>query len=296
MVGLFRQRPGFDSVKFVNSLVAVYSGSKIEAGSQSFDYLLMEKYKQNEPAIRKSLQYLKTKNIDALVKKRLRPFYEPGFKLDTIALNYVYLFIDEGTGGVPGYVFNSALQTALLPADVIDIITAHEAYHTITSGIFNARYSRAFNGAELTDHEQQLLWYLEIVAEEGMADLVDKPILASRKTGLSDEYNRLRENEYSRAQQKISLLDSLLAAGANNKFSAFNVSSVLENGGHIPGRYMALQIRKANFNDYLKHTGNPFQFFYHYQDAVKGSRDNPQFSEKAMAALKQLEEKIKGLK
>lgn len=294
IVSFFRQRPGFDSTKFVRKLIGVYSENKVNADAVQIDeeYLLMQKYKKNQIAIKKTIKSLKNKDIGALVKKRLSSYYENTVRLDTMNISYVFLFLDEGTGGIPGYVFNSALHTAYLPDDIVEIISAHEAYHTITNKIFTNKFGHVLEDPAINERDKNLLWYLEIVAEEGIADLIDKPVLASRSTPLSSEYQNLQRNEKSRAENKIKLLDTLLSAEDRNSEYFMNVNRLLDNGGHIPGRYMANQIKTTNLKKYIKHTGNPFQFFFHYNDAVKDKPHLPKFSEKSIATLKGLEQRL----
>lgn len=297
IVSLFKQRPGFDSVKFLNNLKAVYSNKPVSASQQDDDYLLMKKYFQNETGIRKGLELVKQTNIGETVKKRLRPFYPKSVNLDTIQLHFVYMFLDEGNGGVPGYVLNSALQTSYLEGKHIDIISAHEAYHTITNSIFMDRFKLLF-GATRSDtiaNNQNLLWYMQIVSEEGIADLIDKKIISSSKSPLAEEVNKLRENETIRAEKRIQQLDSLLA-DTSGTLNFLSLNDILENGGHIPGRFMAERIMKANLLEkFIQHTGNPFQFFYLYNEAVKGQLSVPRFSEKSISNLRTLEYKIQHL-
>ena len=292
-VAFFNQRPGFDSLKFVNDLISVNSNRNgLGTAVPDEDCLLMEKYRQNEEAIKRSVSYLKTVDIGRMVRKRLRPVLPVNFHLDRITIQYQYLFLEEGTGGIPGKVFNSALQTAYLPDDIIDVIAAHEAYHTIANTIFIEKFGHVSQSPSLSEYEKNLLWYLEIVAEEGIADLIDKPVLAASRTPLQVEYHQLSQNENHRATQKIHLLDSLLIVRTGKNEQAFEANILLENGGHIPGRYMAQYIKNNNFKDYLNYTGNPFQFFFHYNDAVRNKTGLPILSERAIAYLKEVEQRF----
>ena len=287
----FKQRPGFDSLNFVKNLIAVYSVNAKDNAllKKDDDYYLMLKYKENEKIIKESVKAIKKSNIPDRVKTRLRPFYDKSLNVDSFSIKYIYLFLNEGNGGFPGYVFNSSLQTAYLDPDIIDIVSAHEAYHTVTNSIFMNKFSRVFNDPASKDSEKNLLWYLEIIAEEGIADLIDKPTLTVRKSPLSFELKQLRINEESRSKQKIFQLDSLLSSSNAEKRNFSDVSKLLENGGHIPGRYMAIKIKDANLKDYLKYTGNPFQFIYHYNIAVKNVKEAAKFSKKSIDLLNKIE-------
>jgi hypothetical protein len=294
IVAMFKQQPGFDSVKFLNNLKAVYSNKPVSTSQQDDDYLLMKKYFQNEIGIRKGLELVKQTNIGETVKKRLRPFYPKSINLDSIQLHFVYMFLDEGNGGLSGYVLNSALQTSYLDKKDVDIISAHEAYHAITSPIFMDRFKLLFDAtpSDTITSNQNLLRYMQLVSEEGIADLIDKKIISLSKSPLAEEVNRLRENETVRAEKRIKQLDSLLA-NASGKLNFLSLNEILENGGHIPGRFMAERIKEANLLEkFIQHTGNPFQFFYLYNEAVKGQISFPRFSEKSISNLKAIEKKI----
>lgn len=299
-VSLFKQNPDFDSLKFLNNLITVYSNETFDQSKivKSKDYDLMQRYKDNEAMIRKSIVKINHTNIDNLVKKRLKPFLSQSFDMDAVSLKYIYLFTEEGNGGFPGYVFNSALQTAQLKSKDIDVISAHEAYHAITGVIFMNKYKRVFEQApsDTSANDQNLLWYLELVAEEGVADLIDKPILSSSNTPISKEIAKLRVNEKLRSAQKIHQLDSLLST-ADSQLNFLNLQSIFENGGHIPGRFMGLQLKKGNLlNEFVKHTGNPFKFIFLYNEAVKNDDKAPRFSNKSILYLKKLESRLtKGL-
>jgi hypothetical protein len=297
IVSLFKHRPGFDSVKFLNNLKAVYLNKPVPTSQQDDDYLLMKKYSQNEAGIRKGVELVKQTNIGAMVRKRLRPFYPESLNLDSIQLHFVYMFLDEGNGGLPGYVLNSALQTSYLDKQNIDIISAHEAYHTITNALFMDRFKLLFSAtpSDTLADDQNLLWYMQIVSEEGIADLIDKKIISSGKSPLAEEVNRLRENETFRAEKRILQLDSLLT-DTSSKLNFLSLNDIRENGGHIPGRFMAEKIKKANLLEkFIEHTGNPFQFFYLYNEAVKSQLSAPRFSESSIFNLKALEIKIQRL-
>jgi len=297
IVSLFTHRPGFDSVQFVNNLIAVYSNKPLQKPDQGDDYLLMMKYAQSDAGIRKTIASIKQTNIDASVKQRLKPFYPSSLPIDTIKLQHVYMFVDEGNGGLPGYVLNSALQTSYLPNKQIDVISAHEAYHTITYAIFLNKFKILFAASpnDTVANNQNLISYMQIVAEEGIADLIDKKIISSSKSPLAEELKRLQENEVSRAQHRVRQLDSLLS-DSSEKLNFLSLDNIKENGGHIPGRYMAEKIKEANLlQKFIPHTGNPFQFFYLYNEAVKNEPSIPRFSAQSIALLKALEIKVQQL-
>ena len=298
-VTFFKQRPNFDSLKFINSLIAIYTGktSELQDNDKDSDFDLMLKYKENESIIEKGILRVKTADINGMVNKRLKPFYPSDFNIASQSLHFIYLFLDEGNGGIPGYVFNSALQTAWLGNEDIDIISAHEAYHSITNSIFLNKFMHVFEGLpnDTLANSQNLLMYLEIVAEEGIADLIDKDILSSKNSPLSKQIKILTQNEQHRAEDKIRQLDSLLR---NDKqtLNFLDLRNILENGGHIPGRYMAKKIKIANLlNEYISETGNPFKFIYLYNEAVKDQVATPRFSETSISNLKMLEKKLRGM-
>jgi transposase-like protein len=297
IVSIFVHRPGFDSVKFVNNLITVYSNKPLQKSDQGEDYLLMMKYAQSDAAIRKTIASIKQTNIDASVKQRLKAFYPSSIHIDTIKLQHVYMFLDEGNGGLPGYVLNSALQTSYLPNKQIDVISAHEAYHTITYAIFLNKFKILFAASpnDTVANNQNLISYIQIVAEEGIADLIDKKSISSSKSALAEELKSLQVNEVSRAQHRVRQLDSLLSY-SSEKLNFLSLDNIKENGGHIPGRYMAKKIKEANLlQKFIPHTGNPFQFFYLYNEAVKNQPSTPKFSDQSITLLKALETRVQKL-
>ena len=146
--------------------------------------------------------------------------------------------------------------------------------------------------SDTVTNDQNLLWYMQIVCEEGIADLIDKKVISDGKSPLAEEIRILRENETIRAEKRIQQLDSLLADTSGN-LNFLSLNNILENGGHVPGRIMAERIKKANLlEQFIQYTGNPFQFFYLYNEAVKEQISVPRFSEKSISNLKALEKKI----
>lgn len=283
----FKQRPGSDSLQFINDLIAVYGNGigKDSKLKKSSDCELMIKYRDNEINIRKSISFVKMTNNSSFVKKRLKDFIPHTLKLDRVHLQYVYSFIDEGNRGFPEYVFNSALQTSYLDKEDFDIISDQEAYHARSNSIFTAKFKNIFQGApsdQLSD-TQNLLWYLELVAEEGDADLIDKPILSAQIPPLNSEIERIWLNEKAKSELKIRQLDSVLMKSTQAiKFS--NLRRLLENRPHIPGRYMAIKIKNNNLlSQFIAQTGNnPFHFICLYNESVKNGIDVPKFSKQSI--------------
>lgn len=155
----------------MNSLTAIYTGktSGLSANDKDSDFDLILKYKEDESIIEKGIVRVKSADINARVNKRLKPFYPVDFNIASQSLHCIYLFSEEGNGGIPGYVFNSALQTAWLENEDIDIISAHEAYHSITSSIFSNKFKHVFEGVpnDTLANNQNLLMYLELVRRKG---------------------------------------------------------------------------------------------------------------------------------
>jgi len=210
---------------------------------------------------------MKKENIQDSIKVLLFPYLKKSLRADTIIPKQLYMFLEEGNGGLPGYVFNSMLQTARLNGFKVGAIAAHESFHSIVGPIFNKKLT-AYH--DLSDFQQSLLYFMEMIAEEGVADLIDKPVLGQKGSPLYGDVARLAENEEVFARQNLRKIDSLLKQCLIKTPASFNFRQYSKNGGHIPGRYMAACIKKAGLlPDIIEGEGDPLIFFESFAAAAK---------------------------
>lgn len=292
VIGLFR--PSFDSSVFVANMKLIFSPQKSEnlnTVAVDDEQKLMIEYKENETLIKRTILELKRQNIDDSIKKILFAYLPVNLRDDSILPKQIYMFLNEGTG-FPGYVFNSMLQTAKVNDYKSGIISAHESYHSIAGKIFFGKINLdAYK--MLSGGEQTFISFMELIAEEGIADLIDKPILSKPISPLYEEVLELRKDQDNYARYYIEKIDSLLTAAYKSK-SVFNfqMKGFSKNMGHIPGRFMALKIKESGLlPDYINYIGDPFKFFELYNDAVKKVGSSPAFSEESILFLNELKNK-----
>jgi Putative zinc dependent peptidase (DUF5700) len=151
-------------------------------------------------------------------------------------------------------VFDFSLLNEQTTDKFIDFIS-HELYHLI-----GARHRIKSNFT----YELPMQVFLSSVQEEAIADLIDK----TNKYSLNEEY--LNSNEFKTAILKIEKLNEYLSAGKDEKDMQMLFIEFGENGGHIPGRFMGMIIKKYNSLDMvLKKQFNPYFFVLAYNKSAK---------------------------
>jgi len=185
-------------------------------------------------------------------------------------------------------------------ADSFDILlTLYGAYH-----LDAVRYGAT--GGHLMHHmlrrnrmlastkDQDLYDLLSTVLEEGMADLIDKPIPDSVEVPKPLKYcDQIKLS----SENAVAVLDSMIRLHADGKqpFSATGQCSVSQMGGHVPGYSMALVIFKNGLiNEAIRYTDDPLRFVLLYNKAAAMDESKPQqFSDKTIAYLKNLQKKLR---
>lgn len=287
VIELFRHNPSFDSTKFVTDAQQIFSKKgMLKNDTLTGQQTLLLAYLKNEQKIKATISQMKQEEITDSIKALLFPYLKPALRQDSIIPKQLYMVLEEGNGGLPGYVFNSMLQTAKLNNYKVGAIAAHESFHSIVGSIFNVNFNTY---TRLNDFQKSLLYFMEIIAEEGIADLIDKPILGQKNSPLYADVERLTKNEDEIASQCLSKIDSLLMESAKKEPTAFNFQDYSKNGGHIPGRFMAKCIQRAGLlKTVIDKEGDPLIFFECYQKASKKLGLNTPLSDASLMYLRKL--------
>jgi len=287
VIQLFGHNPSFDSTKFVNDTKSIFAkDAKQDSGEMTDQQKLLLAYKINEQLVKKTIAQMKTERINDSIKVLLFPYLNPALRKDSIIPKQLYMVLEEGNGGLPGYVFNSMLQTAKLKNFKVGAIAAHESFHSIVGSIFQGNFNK-YSG--LNDFQKSLLYFMEIIAEEGVADLIDKPVLGQTGSPLYADVAKLTNNENEFASEYLKKIDTLLLKSAKDQYVPFNFRDYSKNGGHIPGRYMAKCIQQAGLlPDCIKNEGEPLRFFELYQQAVQKLGLSSGFSEASILYLQRV--------
>lgn len=287
VIQLFRHNPNFDSTEFVKDVQQIFSSNgKINEATLNDQQVLLAQYKKSEKRIKSSIYQMKKEPIKDSIKEMLFPYLKKSLRSDSIIPRQLYMVLEEGNGGLPGYVFNSMLQTAKLNGYKVAAIAAHESYHSIVDAIFNKRFTTF---KDLNGFQKRLLYFMEIVAEEGIADLIDKPVLGQKQSPLYTDVKRLSVNEDAFAITNLNKLDSLLNSCLVKEPDSFDFRAYSKNGGHIPGRYMTLLIQKAGLlKGVIEQPGNPLAFFEAYLKASQKLDVYPALSKSALSYLQKV--------
>lgn len=166
-------------------------------------------------------------------------------------------------------------------------IGGHELHHLL-------RKEFVFNKPVLDMHKG-LVYLLEGILNEGVADLIDKTIVMEYNDDLPSElqWKSILVNE---AAQVISEIDETISLShewdKNNFKTEKDFRKLIRNtSGHVPGFFMANVIRKNGYHHQLmENISDPFHFIRLYNKAAKEDMEQPAlFSEKCIENIQKIE-------
>ncbi|UJG41344.1 MAG: hypothetical protein K9W45_02515 [Candidatus Heimdallarchaeum aukensis] len=173
-------------------------------------------------------------------------------------------------------------------------ILAHELHHVYRNKLL------CFDSSKIKDEDKELIWLLDQLQGEGVADQIDKEyfIFSKEKTVFPNEYVTQFTHAFNSARETISLINNYIekvstADNSNEKREILKeMRGKIPLGGHPTGFYMTMIIIKEMLYDNLiKDVGNPFAFIRLYNQAASRDREPlPIFSNKSLEYLNKLEE------
>ncbi len=169
------------------------------------------------------------------------------------------------------------------------LLIAHEAFHNIRD--------KMLMFSEPKGLESPIIWALNKIENEGIADLIDKkPLYESDGCFFSSDDAKRIVREQKAQYAIINSINYLLTEISKNEGLTQDLANAINNivprSGHPTGYYMAKIIYSKFGNEYIKTIAtNPFQFFVAYNEAAKTIKSTPQFSKEAIDYIKKLEEK-----
>ncbi len=289
-----------DTIELKAEMRLVYMPSSKEQlkNNETPSIIYHKKYKDNENKLKGHLEFLKTHVIIDSIKNLLYPFLPKRLQTSEYFPKLFYMnYGSNDATGANGIVINDLLQAYRADNFKCGIIAAHEAFHAIVSVSFQNKIKP---GIDYNSPDFNLLYFLENISEEGIADLIDKPLLSEKQSPFYDELKELVAHDNELSKQYITRLDSLLTAAnisdsALNHYSNFSLmaNAFGKNGGHIPGRYMGLVIQKNGLLPlHLQNVEDPISFILTYNDAAKKSlKKDPEFSKESVFFLEKLRSK-----
>ena len=254
-----------------------------------------EAYKDQINELTTYIRMLHTLNVKDSVKVLLQPYLPVRLQTEELFPTLFYLNYGRAEAtGLGGIVINDLLLSYRIDSYKFGLLAAHEAFHSIVSSAFQQKLKKDidYNAADFN-----LLYFLQNVSEEGVADLIDKPLLLHHDSPLFQELKQMTENDEEFSLTYIRRLDSVLAftfvsgqlPPQYRSFADF-ANSFGKNGGHMPGRLMGKVIKNAGLlGTHLETIEDPISFILAYNKAVgKSKKKYPVFSNESVTYLQRL--------
>jgi len=261
--------------------------------------LYHKSYKDNRSQLENYIAVLHKQSVIDSAKALLYPFLPARLQSDSLfpALFYLNYGAPEATG-YAGIVINDLLHSYRIDNYKFGLLTAHEAFHSIVSVAFQKALKKNinYNAADFN-----LLYFLQNVSEEGVADMIDKSLLLKKGSPVYDEVKQLTSNDEIFSIQYIKSIDSLLKLSLTsehvlqqyNRFSDL-ANTFGRNGGHIPGRFMGTVIQKQKLlPKHIIAVEDPLSFILTYNEAAakENAGKYPVFSKESIQYLQKLKAK-----
>jgi hypothetical protein len=288
-----------DTAVWKSNMQQVFSpGSAQAATSFSSKERYHKGYKDNQKQLESYIKRLHELNVVDTVKALLNPFLP--LRLQGEALFPTLFYLNYGSADATG--FGGVVLIDLLHSYTIDkfkfgLLAAHEAFHSVVSIAFQQKLKKEI---DYNAPDFNLLYFLQNVAEEGIADLIDKPLLLQANSPLHRELKQLTAGDESLSIALIKRLDSVLTSANRSdqilrQYSGFAAlaNAFGKNGGHVPGRFMGMVIKKTGLlQTHIDAVEDPFSFVLTYNEAAKkNSKKYPSFSKESVQYLKKLKTK-----
>lgn len=289
-----------DTLELKSAMIKVFTPSSIPLSPNNLspNELYHYAYKSNQTQLKIYIDFLKSNDITDSVKALLYPFLPRQFQTTVLFPTLFYLnYGSPEATGYGGVVINDLLHSYKIDKYKFGLLAAHEAFHSIVSVGFQKALKPdiTYNAPDFN-----LLYFLQNVSEEGIADLIDKPLLLQKSSPVYEEVKRLVKNDESLSIMYVEKLDSLLKLAsaseqALNHYQNFTIlaSSYGQNGGHIPGRFIGRVINEAGLlKRHILSIEDPVSFIMTYNEAVKMlGKKYPVFSKESIAYLMKLKTK-----
>jgi len=288
-----------DTIVLKSDMQRVYAAASLEAtSSYSGKVSYHQAYKDNQKQLESYISLLHNLNVVDSVKTLLYPFLPMRLQIEELFPTLFYLNYGSGEAtGFGGIVISDLLHSYKIDRYKLGLLAAHEAFHSIVSIAFQQRLK---TDIDYNAPSFKLLYFLQNVSEEGIADLIDKPLLLQKNSPLYTELRQLTADEEVISVSLIKKMDSVLTLANRseqillqyNDFTALT-NAFGKNGGHVPGRFMGSVIQKAGLLQTHIHTvEDPVSFLLTYNAAVKKTGSKyPAFSKTSVKFLQRLRTK-----
>jgi hypothetical protein len=259
---------------------------QVRLRAKSWYYVLVNDYKQQEPAYKKFL--LETVKNPAYLEKMYTYAYEylPARNRTHVAnLKLGYVAIGNDATSQQEGIYFSLRAARDYGAIKSGILEAHEMHHQL-------RTSK--NLGTLAAEDEGLLWAFKSAQNEGLADLTDKRVQLEKSADSTETRDWLLKPGPSVVHKIDSTLQVRAAGGPAAPLKFYRR---LTNGsnGHLPGFFMAYTILQNGYRKpLLDHADDPIAFALLYQKAAQKDKYHqhpPVFSAASVRYLRQLSHK-----
>jgi hypothetical protein len=207
---------------------------------------------------------------------------------DYIPVSFV-IFANDARGYDPVVI---DILFAMDLGDKLPLLIGHELHHYYRNKML------AFDRDDIDEAFKDIMWVLDQIHAEGVADQIDKRILFSDKSSPLYQFSGQWASMVAQAPDYIRKMDETLSritfSPGEIRSSGSTLKKELPMSGHPVGFYMANTIiSEKGEKAVVADIGNPFVFFRLYNEAAGLKADGaPVFSEKSMIILGELEGNI----
>ena len=184
-----------------------------------------------------------------------------------------FLFFQKDARGYVPIVFDLKLAYSL--GDDLPLLLGHEMHH------FYRNMEVSFDpGIE----DRDLVWTLNQIHMEGMADQINKELIFGDDPVFGEEFQRRYLKNYDEAEKYISKLDKWMTEYTSD--TGEEIKDGLPMSGHPVGFFMVEKvIENGGKEELVENYADPFYFFELYSDLVEGEFS---FSEKSLELVRKL--------
>lgn len=250
-------------VKIKDNIIKVYISRNFDDGEDIF-YQIRDSYRKNDLIFREHLKYLKNNEqtkSDSMIARTIK--FLPDNKLlnDSLPKIYYHALDHDGSANGKG-IFISIMAAHQNDTRRLSNFESHEYFHIQRPNILE--------NVKIDSLDQGIIWALNAVLNEGLADMVDKDVMLSDN---SDWWLKEMVNDFyvGSSKEVISDFNNMIIDETIGKHHSENDyrKVLLGSVGHVPGYRMAKLIAdKGKLQEVIDNAGNPFFFFILYNNVA----------------------------
>lgn len=245
--------------------------------------------KEKKEALKQHMDEFKAHSPVILEKAavKAKSFLPPIKDENYIPVSFV-IFANDARGYTPVVI---DMLFAIELGELLPVLIGHELHHYYRNKIL------AYNPKDVYEEDKHLIWVMDQIHSEGIADQIDKRKLISCEEGplhfFAGQWESMVQNAPAFIEKMDQLLCSISEARQDKEELSLQLRRALPMSGHPVGFYMAnVIIEKSGKEKLVKEAGNPFAFFRLYNLVASEKADCAiRFSDNAMEVIAGLEKK-----